>query len=178
MKLEKKILELVNLGIIVSPSILSNLANPESDDDRMDSLMLQASQQYKNSLLHDKEENGSSCDDTDALLLEASQKYEAGLKDDVGMSDVEACVKTSTEEVIAVDKPSQQLKATRFAASVTIEQLEHVRKLGVPKSTKMNTRWALNAWREWVKARKSSSFVENLEKEHPLAETFNEMYIE
>ena len=96
------------------------MANPESDDDGMDSL---ASQQYETTLLHDVE-HGSSCDDMDALLLEASQKYEAGLKHDVGLSDAEECdngheVKTSNEEVIAIDdKPSQQLKITRFACQL------------------------------------------------------------
>ena len=96
------------------------MANPESDDDGMDSL---ASQQYETTLLHDVE-YGSSCDDMDALLLEASQKYEAGLKHDVGLSDVEECdngheVKTSNKEVIAIDdKPSRQLKITRFACQL------------------------------------------------------------
>ena len=106
----------------------------------------------------------------DSLLIRASQQYEKEVHDEVDEASVPG-------DVLMVEG-SKAVQATRFGMPVTNKVLENVRKSGVPKKTQQSTRWAVNVWREWCKARKSTPFVEDLEREHPLHENFIDLSVE
>ena len=124
----------------------------DGDDDGLDDLLLQASQKYESTvvtedLAEDNEKNdvvASNEDDDDGLddvLLQASQKYES-------------MISAKTGDVFPdgpFDAGIQKYNKSRFGNPTTNEDIESVRKSGVPMKTKMSTSWATNVWRSWVK---------------------------
>ena len=109
------------------------------------------------------------------LWLEAGQEYERSVVAVNCECDIGEAVCVSE----VVDKQDQQQsKVVRFGTPVTNEDLEVVRKSGVPKNTSTSTRWALNVWKEWVIARKSICLVEDSEKEYVISEKFFDMPVE
>ena len=148
-----------------------SIGNLECENDEMDAILLEASQEYERSIGN----SGCESDEMDAILLEASQEYERSVVAVNCECDIGEAVCVSE----VVDKQDQQQsKVVRFGTPVTNEDLEVVQKSGVPKNTSTSTRWALNVWKEWVIARKSMCLVEDSEKEYVISEKFFDMPVE
>lgn len=114
---------------------------------------MEASQQYE------AVENAEIDVVNDDVLLQASQQYyEASLDAEVNVGDCDG-------DGAILLQCSKDFEQSRFGNPVTNEDLEDVRKSGVPVNTRKNAVWALNVWKEWVRVR-ANKIVEDLEKEH------------
>ena len=56
--------------------------------------------------------------------------------------------------------------------------IDEVRKSGVPLKTRQSTDWGVKIWKDWAINRRSMPFVEEMEKNCPLCDNFNEMVLD
>ena len=124
---KERIKELVRQGVIVSRSLIKSTM--DQIEGECDEVLLGVSQLYETtSTSEGLEETHVSVE----LLLEASQ------------------VNSNHDEGIVEVTDKRIFEASRFGDPMKSIEIDTIRKVGVPVSTKWSTPWAVNIWEVWV----------------------------
>ena len=120
------------------------------------------------------------------FLLEASQLYET-TRTSEGQEETHVSVEllleasqvnSNHDEGIVEVTDKSIFEASRFGDPMNSIEIDTIRKVGVPVSTKRSTAWAVNVWEAWVNARTSVNFTEDAETTHSLKRNISQMTVE
>ena len=149
--MEEKIFELVSAGVVVSPSLI---ADEKDDYAGLDEMLIQASQMVEEYPLAGPSEviPPVEIDDyagLDDLLIQASQM-------------VEECPLAGPFEVIPPAVPR------RFGSPQRNDEIELLKKAGIPENTRKTTKWAENVWFSWAVTRSALTVCTSKEIIHSI----------